>query len=360
MGTDARRIRGVEPLDKRSRHRDCASRDSGLPATLEKRLERYVGCLEHTRPTDHLLDLADEILAALKQLAILGGPVGSRGVERRVAHCAQQLETFRDVAVDELGAQLDRRFETGLVPCPGTTPDPIACLEDEQRGRRFLQRCGGGKPGHAGTDDDDIPGFTCHAEDPPLPRPRHDYNDRMSVAIRRHAILSAHPLTPCDNIERIEVEARVTGGVDFILDYLLEGDMSSVRIAPGHSPRRSDGLWEHTCFEMFVACGSAGYYELNFAPSGEWAAYRFTGYRQDMAPLSLANDPRVTIRQSVRRLELSASLRLPQPDSRRPMSPRAAFAAVVEKEGGTLCYWAARHPAGKPDFHHPDAFVLEL
>ncbi len=182
----------------------------------------------------------------------------------------------------------------------------------------------------------------------------------MSVAIRRHAILSAHPLTPCDNIERLAVEAHVTAGVDFILDYLLEADMSKVRIPSRQSPRRSDGLWKHTCFEMFVAFGSAGYCELNFAPSGEWAAYRFTGYRQDMMPLSLESDPLITIRQSLRRLELSVSLRLSQEDSPKPTPPRAAFAAVVEREDGTLCYWAARHPAGKPDFHHPDAFVLEL
>jgi len=39
---------------------------------------------------------------------------------------------------------------------------------------------------------------------------------------------------------------------------------------------------------------------------------------------------------------------------------RLALAAVVEDERGMLSYWALRHPAGKPDFHHPDAFALEL
>ena len=37
-----------------------------------------------------------------------------------------------------------------------------------------------------------------------------------------------------------------------------------------------------------------------------------------------------------------------------------ALAAVIEDEAGALSYWALRHAAGVPDFHHPDAYALEL
>jgi hypothetical protein len=37
-----------------------------------------------------------------------------------------------------------------------------------------------------------------------------------------------------------------------------------------------------------------------------------------------------------------------------------ALSAVVEDEQGLLSYWALKHPPGRPDFHHPDAFALEL
>ena len=33
---------------------------------------------------------------------------------------------------------------------------------------------------------------------------------------------------------------------------------------------------------------------------------------------------------------------------------------VIEEEDGTISYWALRHAAGKPDFHHPDGFAMEL
>jgi hypothetical protein len=39
---------------------------------------------------------------------------------------------------------------------------------------------------------------------------------------------------------------------------------------------------------------------------------------------------------------------------------RVGLSAVIEANDGTLSYWALKHPAAKPDFHHPDSFVLEL
>jgi len=33
---------------------------------------------------------------------------------------------------------------------------------------------------------------------------------------------------------------------------------------------------------------------------------------------------------------------------------------TFEETNGRLSYWALAHPPGKPDFHHPDCFALEL
>jgi hypothetical protein len=37
-----------------------------------------------------------------------------------------------------------------------------------------------------------------------------------------------------------------------------------------------------------------------------------------------------------------------------------SLTAVIEAADGTLSYWALRHPAPQPDFHHPGGFVLTL
>jgi hypothetical protein len=36
------------------------------------------------------------------------------------------------------------------------------------------------------------------------------------------------------------------------------------------------------------------------------------------------------------------------------------LSAVVKEASGALTYWALRHAPGKPDFHHSEAFALEL
>ena len=43
-----------------------------------------------------------------------------------------------------------------------------------------------------------------------------------------------------------------------------------------------------------------------------------------------------------------------------PTRVRVALAAVLEGSDGVLSYWALRHPAASPDFHHPESFQLEF
>jgi hypothetical protein len=42
------------------------------------------------------------------------------------------------------------------------------------------------------------------------------------------------------------------------------------------------------------------------------------------------------------------------------MPLRLGLSAVIEENDGTISYWALKHLPGKPDFHHPDSFALEL
>ena len=57
-----------------------------------------------------------------------------------------------------------------------------------------------------------------------------------------------------------------------------------------------DDLWQHTCFELFIgAKNDAEYYEFNFSPSGEWAAYEFRNYR-DGEPIHAEElDPKISV-----------------------------------------------------------------
>lgn|SRR5690606_11335312 len=173
-------------------------------------------------------------------------------------------------------------------------------------------------------------------------------------------LLIRHPDTPCTALERIEVELGAAGRGALRLVYRMAGHPERVvarNLAPSERPRRRDELWRHTCCELFVrdAAGD-GYLEFNFAPCGDWAAYRFSGYRRGMTPLETAA-PEIAFERSPTVLALTVTL----PDQ--PLAAldgrRIGLASVVETPDGRS-YWALAHPPGRPDFHHADAFAVTL
>ena len=153
-----------------------------------------------------------------------------------------------------------------------------------------------------------------------------------------------------------------TSGRSLALTYSISADISRLRILPPRPPRRVDRLWQHTCFEVFIAeKGQLTYYEFNFSPSGEWAAYAFKSYRDGAAIEDNGLDPKITVRCTANNIELDAIVRLDRLQTGSSQTPlRLGLSAVIEESDGTLSYWALKHPAGKPDFHHPDSFALEL
>jgi hypothetical protein len=176
------------------------------------------------------------------------------------------------------------------------------------------------------------------------------------------AALVVHTSTSSEATRGIDAQFRVADSGTGLFRYVLRADISRVRIPPAQSAQRADDLWKHTCFEAFIgAPGAAGYYELNFAPSGRWAVYRFDAYREGMSSPDVAVPPEISVRRFADRLEVDAALRLGNLTALQGTSRlRVGLSAVVEEQNGTLSYWALKHGAGKADFHSPDGFVLEL
>jgi hypothetical protein len=105
----------------------------------------------------------------------------------------------------------------------------------------------------------------------------------------------------------------------------------------------------------------AGYCELNFAPSTQWAAYRFDGYRSGMRVARGMSAPRIAVESSEEGYKLRVSAELDRlPGLPRDGAWRLGLSAVIEETSGRTSYWALVHPPGKADFHHPDCFALEL
>ena len=172
--------------------------------------------------------------------------------------------------------------------------------------------------------------------------------------------LRFHPDGAGASVTGIAVEAERSGPGRLALRYLVAGG-SGLVVPPPAPPERTDGLWRHTCFEAFLrAPGEAAYCEFNLSPSGQWAAYRFTGYREGMAPLEPLPTPAVAWRAAADGFELSCVLDLAEVPDLAGAPWRLALSAVIEAAAGRSSYWALAHPPGRADFHHLDGFALDL
>jgi hypothetical protein len=173
--------------------------------------------------------------------------------------------------------------------------------------------------------------------------------------------LKCHPSTRPETVRAIQVRVRRSVSAELRMTFRLDGDIPRIRVPSPDLPRFATELWQHTCFEAFIAVdGQAAYHEFNFAPSGEWAVYAFRGYRNGGPLANEMMRPHIAVRSTGSRLELDALVCLHGLSAIHPQaSLRIGLSAVIEAGDG-LSYWALRHPVGKPDFHDADGFVLLL
>lgn len=173
--------------------------------------------------------------------------------------------------------------------------------------------------------------------------------------------LRCHPSTRPETVRVIQVLVRRSASAELQITFRLDGDIRRIWVPSPGVPRIATQLWRHTCFEAFIAVeGQPAYHEFNFAPSGEWAVYSFSSYRNGGLLANEITRPHIAVRSTGSRLELDSLVRL---DGLSAIHPRASLrvglSAVIEASDG-LSYWALRHPADRPDFHDADGFALLL
>jgi hypothetical protein len=176
-----------------------------------------------------------------------------------------------------------------------------------------------------------------------------------------HHVLKRHPDSRGSAALRVEFDVTRPRASHLMVSCIVAGAMRDVQIPRLTTPTRTNDLWRHTCFEAFVRTVSEpSYYEFNFAPSTQWAAYRFSNYRNGIAAAEI-DTPSIEVQSDSDRTALRVSLALDRLlDLPREASWRLGLSAVIEDRRGSMSYWALAHPPGKPDFHHADCFALEL
>ncbi|CBL47353.1 Hypothetical protein HDN1F_37700 [gamma proteobacterium HdN1] len=186
----------------------------------------------------------------------------------------------------------------------------------------------------------------------------------------------------------VTIDAALTPSADgFYLSFRLagEGVAACLPALSEHSMpiggQRRDELWKQTCLEAFFGVrGQTAYYEFNASPEGDWALYRFDGYRTQMTAVALSRPPELLRQQwqfnSVDSAASKASTLLiewwiPTFGAEAlsdvsitavlapwPRAPHSDLAAKPERQ--LISYWALEHAGSVPDFHRRESFVIAL
>lgn len=169
--------------------------------------------------------------------------------------------------------------------------------------------------------------------------------------------LICHPAHPPALVRSLE--ARVIGFDDTWLRVRWRILGAGKLVVPAFAGKgRAEGLWNTTCFELFLQPpGAASYVEINLSPSERWNVYDFTGRREGMTERAMPREPECTMRKGSDIAIFDAAI----PVGGLPVLPQNhGFTAVIEEEGGIKSYWALSHSGDAPDFHDPSCFALSL
>ena len=191
--------------------------------------------------------------------------------------------------------------------------------------------------------------------------------------------LIAHPAHPPTGVRKVTARVLSYDANWCVLRWKVEG-AAGVIMPAFAGAARADGLWQTTCFELFVrrlitpvsaassttlsprgegvgpgagagvGVGAATYSEFNFSPSERWAAYDFAGYRAGMTDRAMDRAPVITPRRGGDVLFCDVAI----PAAQLPPQPwRYALTAVIEEADGVKSFWAPAHGGPQPDFHDP-------
>ena len=148
------------------------------------------------------------------------------------------------------------------------------------------------------------------------------------------------------------------------ISFCLKGAVDSLKLPhPLENPERREGLFHHTCLEIFIRRGSDQYLEFNFSFTGEWCVFYFDGYRKkSMNPITLDSTlfELRHISHSASEASLKVTIPLKKIDFIGTGEGTLGLSAVLEHPFNILSYWALVHTSTKPDFHLAGSFIAKL
>ena len=164
-----------------------------------------------------------------------------------------------------------------------------------------------------------------------------------------------------------DLRARAIWTAPFVLhlDFVLKSDLREIILPePIESAGRADNLWEHTCFEAFIALeNSDNYLEVNLASSGQWNIYEFKNYRGSRIEADQVFCRPIILKAKTNfniQAEISLSGVQWLKNSKKDSDLQVGLTGVIELKNREKSYCALTHKSDKPDFHKKESFILKL
>jgi hypothetical protein len=167
------------------------------------------------------------------------------------------------------------------------------------------------------------------------------------------------PASPPPPYRLTGVISRRTGKL--AICYELQGPLGELAIpSPASLPARRHGLWQETCFELFLAVrNTQPYWEFNLSPAGHWNVYRFEAYRQVRQEEAAFSSLPFEVQTEPDSLRLALEVELAPLVSDKQVL-EGGISAILQGKSGALSYWALAHFGSQPDFHRRDGFLISL
>lgn len=170
------------------------------------------------------------------------------------------------------------------------------------------------------------------------------------------------PFTPSQNSELLKIETEIyhLASDELLIEFRFLGPTERVRFPePSATTSRRNGLWKHTCLEVFGThdlLASTPYWEANCSTSGDWNAYSFSSYRADMA---VSDNMTVELVQREASFQ-EAFFRVRIKGAALQQTKHLGVTAVIEFMDDSRSYFALKHAGPQPDFHLKESFTISL
>jgi len=153
----------------------------------------------------------------------------------------------------------------------------------------------------------------------------------------------------------LSAEAKQQKG-KIILTYTIQGTFDGLFWPkPKEHPTRCDGIWNGTCFELFLSGkNQEKYLELNFCPSGDWACYAFPGYRSSPTNPNISRPVIEQVGHAILTVSIDwqeINLLIGEPE----LVEGSMTACLLEEKEQS--FWAYKHPETEADFHDRNCFI---